>query len=117
MLSKLYHQIDVANTVAVDEPTDDLGFLGINKYYRKHTGQLRHISEEDFLSLVYRDNKLKEIMLSIKEIDRDHNGYVTRSELDDILKMHYEKELSDCDLAPLIDKFCSISNKILIDYK
>jgi Ca2+-binding EF-hand superfamily protein len=29
-------------------------------------------------------------MLTIKQIDKDHNGYVTRNELDDILKMYYK---------------------------
>jgi len=56
-------------------------------------------------------------MLSIKEIDKDHNGYVTRNELDDILKLHYEQELGNRNIQPIINRFCSISNKILIDYK
>jgi len=56
-------------------------------------------------------------MLTIKEIDKDHNGYVTRPELDDIMKLHYHEELSDRNLNPIINKFSSLSNKILIDYK
>ena len=56
-------------------------------------------------------------MLTIREIDKDHNGYVTRTELDDILKLYYKNELSDFNLYPIINKFCSISNQILIDYR
>jgi len=56
-------------------------------------------------------------MLSIKQIDKDHNGYVTRNELDDIIKLNYDAELSDRHIEPFINKFSSISNKILIDYK
>jgi Ca2+-binding EF-hand superfamily protein len=55
-------------------------------------------------------------MLTIREIDKDHNGYVTRTELDDIMKLYY-KGLANKDLFPIINKFSSISNKILIDYR
>jgi len=56
-------------------------------------------------------------MNSIREIDREHNGHVTKTELDDILKMHLPKEFGDKDLHPIINRFSSISNKILINYK
>jgi len=56
-------------------------------------------------------------MITIKQIDKDHNGYVTRTELDDILKMLYPNELANRDLIPIIKTFSSIQNKILIDYK
>jgi len=42
---------------------------------------------------------------------------VTRTELDDILKLLYYKEFANRDLLPIIKKFSSIQNKILIDYK
>ena len=56
-------------------------------------------------------------MLTIREIDKDHNGYVTRTELDDILKLYYKDQFADKNLIPIINKFSSISNKILIDYR
>ena len=56
-------------------------------------------------------------MKNIKEIDKDNNGYVTNQELDDIFKMHYEKELGNKDLKKLFKPFASIQNRILIDYK
>lgn len=34
-----------------------------------------------------------DIMKRIKEIDKDHNGYVTSTELDDIIKLSYKSEL------------------------
>lgn len=58
-----------------------------------------------------------EINRTIAEIDRDHNGYVTSSELDDILKLYYQNELGHRDLLPIIKKFSSVQNRILIDYK
>lgn len=51
----------------------------------------------------------------IRSIDKDRNGYITSSELDDILKEVYP-DLKNKDLKRLIKPFCSVSNKILVDY-
>lgn len=51
----------------------------------------------------------------IRSIDNDRNGYITSSELDDILKEVYP-DLKNKDLKRLIKPFCSVSNKILVDY-
>ena len=56
-------------------------------------------------------------MSVVKQIDKDHNGYVTRNELDDIIKTNYSKELEDKNIMHILNKFGSIQNKILIDYK
>jgi hypothetical protein len=56
-------------------------------------------------------------MRAIKEIDKDHNGYVTSTEIDDILKINYASKLKMANLKPIIKPFCSISNPVLIDYK
>jgi len=112
----MYKKVDVEHTMGDDEPTDDHGFLGVGNFYRPKK-IMRPISESSFLACFTKNNKLKEIMLQIHEIDKDRNGYVTRNELDDILKLNYEKELGDKNLLPFITKFSSISNKILIDYK
>lgn len=48
------------------------------------------------------------MMKYIKEIDKDHNGYVTNQELDDILKMIYPLEFGDKDLKRIFRKFESI---------
>lgn len=37
--------------------------------------------------------------MTIRQIDKDHNGYVTRNELDDILKLYFEEFLNkDLDM-------------------
>ena len=56
-------------------------------------------------------------MKNIKDIDKEHNGYVTVTELDDILKLAYKKELEDKNLKEIFKPFASIQNRILIDYK
>lgn len=57
------------------------------------------------------------VMRTVNEIDKDHNGYVTKTEMEDILKLKYPEHFEMRDLIPIIKKFSSIQNKILIDYK
>lgn len=39
------------------------------------------------------------------------------TELDDILKITYSDELSKKDTRPLMRKYASIQNRVLVDYK
>lgn len=112
----MYKKVDVTDMVGADEPEDINGYYGSTQYYRKKI-KLFPISEEEFLQILMNDYKLEEVMTLIKSIDRFHNGYVTKTELDDILKLTYPDQLNDKDLIPIIKRFSSIQNKILIDYK
>ncbi len=56
-------------------------------------------------------------MKLIKSIDKDKNGYVTVTELEDIIKINFKDQLGDKDILPFIKKFRSIQNKILVDYR
>jgi Ca2+-binding EF-hand superfamily protein len=56
-------------------------------------------------------------MKMVYNIDRDHNGYITTTELDDILKITYPKELMNVNLKSTLKPFCSSSNKVLLDYR
>ena len=102
----MYQKVDVANNQGSDEPQDILGYLGKGEFYREKKRQIP-ITEEELIKCVHHDNKLKEIMFMIKEIDPDRNGYVTQTELDDIMKLKYA-ELEKRDLIPIISKYCSI---------
>lgn len=93
-----------------------MGFFGIGEWYRDKV-PLKSISLSEFIRVFKENNKLQQIVLSIKDIDRDRNGYVTTTEIDDILKYHYPKELGDKNLLRILSKFQSISNRILVDYK
>ena len=55
-------------------------------------------------------------MFTISKIDLNPTGFVTKTELDDIVKISYP-ELLDRDLAPVISKFSALQNKICIDYR
>ena len=81
--------------------------MGQTKFYRTRV-DLAPITEDEIFQVFAQDNKLKSIMLTIKEIDKDHNGFVTATELDDIIKLYYRKELMDKDLLPFIGKFASL---------
>ena len=43
------------------------------------------------MSEAQRNDSLANIMRTIKQIDRDNNGYVTSTELDDILKLNFPR--------------------------
>ena len=71
----------------------------------------------ELAALVLRDNRLVDVMRAIKDIDKEHNGYVTSTELDDILKISYKSELKSKNLKEMFKPYASIQNRILIDYK
>lgn len=48
------------------------------------------MGENEFYKMVSEDEKaFAEVMRVIKYIDKDHNGYITSTEMDDILKINY----------------------------
>lgn len=49
-----------------------------------------------------------DIMRRIKEIDREFNGYVTSTELEDILRLSYGQELTEKSLKAIFKKYASI---------
>ena len=48
------------------------------------------------------------IMRRIKEIDKERNGYVTSTELDDIIKLSYGSELAGKSLQSIFKPYASI---------
>ena len=84
MLSKIYQKVDVHENDGEDDPVDQSGYTG--QFYRiKKT--LKPITEQELVQIINANNKLVEIIRTIKEIDKQHNGFVTVTELDDILKI------------------------------
>ena len=116
-LDTIFKKVDMENTGGMDDPTDELGYHGKTKWARpKVIGKITECSEEEFAEVIKRDPlKLHKVMLTIRQIDKDHNGYVTRNELDDILKMYFEGFLHK-NYDKLLIQFSSIQNRILIDY-
>ena len=82
----MYMKIDVHENDGSDDPVDVSGYLG--QFYREKV-KLIPITENEFIQIINRNNKLANIIRMIKEIDASHNGYVTSTELDDIIKLNY----------------------------
>jgi len=97
----MYDRVNVANTQGDDEPKDIAGYLGKTEFYRERV-DLKPFHERELIKVMTEENLMKDIMLLIKQIDQDHNGYVTSTELDDILKMKYPQKLRDKDLIPIV---------------
>ena len=112
MRAKMYRKLDVYEGDTKEEPTDLAGYTG--DFIRKKI-VLEPITDAEFISHFVKENRMKDIQQMIRSIDRDRNGYVTQTELDDILKEVYP-DLINKDLIRLIKPFCSVSNKILVDY-
>ena len=114
----MYTKVDVTNFEGIGEPEDINGYKGQTKYYRSIKKETA-ISEYEFLEIIKDQPRLTfdSVMLTINEIDKDHNGYVTKTEMEDILKLKYPEHFEMRDLIPIIKKFSNIQNKILIDYK
>jgi len=107
ILGKMYTKVNVEDFEGADEPMDPNGYLGKTKFYRPQQ-KTTPITADEFLNILAQNDKLQDIMRTINEIDKDHNGYVTATELDDILKLYYPDTLNDRELVPLIKKFSSI---------
>ena len=96
-----------------DEAVDACGYTGI---FHRNTQSLQVLTEEEWIRVNNIDNKIKDIFIHIREIDRQKNGFVTELELDDIIKLVYP-DLVKYDLTGIIGPFSCRENKILVDYK
>lgn len=115
-LKKLYETVNIVDNDDEDVAVDACGYTG-NFYRASDSKHLKPYSSHQLIKLMTKNNKIFDIMKSIKDIDKEHNGYVTGTELDDILKLTYKEELSDKNLKEVLRPHASILNKILIDYK
>jgi len=93
---------------------DKAGYTG--QFIREKL-KLKVISTNEILSVVNRDKeRLSKVWLAIRHIDKQRNGFVTNTELDDILKEVYP-ELKTYDLSRLFRPFSSDLNRVLIEHK
>ena len=114
-INKVYKNVSLPET-DTDEVGDLSGFIGV--FHRKNHIEEKHLepySLQDLALLFHsiqtsneRNERLASIMRSIKQIDRDGNGYVTSTELDDILKLTFPEELTSKRLKPIFKDFASI---------
>lgn len=98
-----------------DDPVDQSGYTG--QFYRPQVKDLEVLTEAELVQIIHNDNKIKEVVRTIYEIDKQRNGYITTTELDDILKLNYKEKLANKDLRLMMRKYASIQNRVLVDYK
>lgn len=113
MQKKVYGKVDVSKPDKKEEAVDACGYTGI---FNRKSESHRILTEEEWIRVINIENKIKDIFIHIRDIDRQKNGFVTELELDDIIKLVYP-ELSNSDLAGIIGPFSCRENKILVDYK
>lgn len=111
--SKLYSTLNFS-ALTTSEPEDLNGYLG---EVRRPKEELTPASDEEVLrTLSLSEKDFARVMHTIKTIDRDQNGFVTVTELDDILKIVYPP-LKGRDLTLFMEPFRSIQNRILVNYR
>jgi hypothetical protein len=108
----IYKNLDLSS----DDEEEMGDFIGYNGIKFRGVRNLEPYTYDEFVDHVIKDNKLPFILKSIRDIDQDNNGYVTTTELDDIIKLHYPN-LHNKKLKSIFKRFASIQNRILIDYK
>lgn len=105
LLNKMYQKVDVHEDDGKDDGVDTAGYTG---QFHRIKRKLTPISDIEFILLMLRKNKMHDMMLKIREIEKENTGFVTRTELDDILKIIYPDDLANRDLTALIKPFCSV---------
>ena len=111
---KTYSNLKVKT--CADTVQDASGYTG-QMYRKKMPEDAVPFTESELIALFLKDNKMQEFNRLCREINPELNGVITVVELDDILRLLYEEELEGRDLTELYEPFCSIQNKILVDYK
>ena len=112
--NKIYDKVDMFNGDDNDEPVDTFGFTG---QFVRTKRTLNKISTYDFIHILLKNReRLGKVWLLFRHIDNQRNGYVTNTEMDDVLKEVFP-ELANSDLSDLISPFSSIQSKVLVDHK
>ena len=94
-IENLYSKLDIEEDEE-DDAVDAAGYLG--EFHRAIDQDAVDLTEEELIALFINDNKMDELAFTIRSIDRDHNGYVTWNEMEDILKILYPEELKGKNL-------------------
>lgn len=111
----MYSKVDVFPGDEADVAKDPAGYTG--QFTRKNSKhRLKPMNDREFLGVIARDNQLMKVMNMIRYIDKEKNGCVTTSEMDDILKEVYPVEFKGRDYMAILKHFCQIQNPILLDY-
>ena len=80
------------------------GYAG--DFHRHHTDMdiknRSPLSKKELYRMMLANDRLKEITMTLREIDPERNGYVTQQELDDIFRSNYEEQMRGKHMFGLI---------------
>ena len=65
------------------------------------------MSDADFLVVMMDKDKVKQLVTTVKSIDKSHTGFVTKTELDDIIKL-LAPAVKNRDLNLIYRPFCAV---------
>ncbi len=68
VLKKLYSRVDVHEGDGEDDPVDQSGYTG--QFYRPNQKNLEPLTEAELVRIMFRNNKLNDVMRLIFQIDR-----------------------------------------------
>lgn len=112
-----YTQVQFEDNDVNEVAVDTSGYTGNFHREKVDLKTLKNLGFIELVDIIRGNNCMLDIMRRIKEIDRDFNGYVTSTELDDIIRLSYGKKLVGMNLMQIFKKYASIQNQILIDYR
>lgn len=92
-MSKAYTKVQIGDTDEDEVAVDTCGYTGNFHRQKIEPKNLQNITIEQLILMIFEDNQMLDMMRRIKEIDKEHNGYVTSTELDDIIKLSYPSKL------------------------
>lgn len=92
-MQRAYTKVQIGDTDEEEVAVDTCGYTGNFHREKIEPKNLQSITMEKLILMIYGDNQMLEMMRRINEIDKEHNGYVTSTELDDIIKLSYPKQL------------------------
>lgn len=86
-MKRIYDQLKLGDNTE-DDAQDAAGFTGNFQRDHQKNGKLKHLPENVLFQLFASNkHKMNELMRTIFSIDVDRNGYVTQTEIDDILRL------------------------------
>lgn len=83
--------MQIGDTDEEEVAVDTCGYTGNFHRQKIETKNLQSIKMEQLILMIHKDNQMLDMVRRIYEIDKEHNGYVTSTELDDIIKLSYPK--------------------------
>lgn len=91
-IENLYNSLHIEDNEQ-DDAIDTAGYIG--NFHRADPKDAKDLTQAQLIELFKDEDKIDELKFTIRSIDRDHNGYITWNEMEDILKILYPEPLQN----------------------